>query len=175
MRLFIAAVAAVAFTLPAAAADVKLTGENTKITWVGTKGAAGKHEGGFKAVTGTATVAGDALTKVEVEIDMDSLYSDDPKLTGHLKSPDFFGVKNNPKAKFVSTKVEKSDKGHTITGNLTMNGKTKEITFPATISAADGAVKVESAFSIDKRDWGMTYGGGKIDDQVALKVAVDAK
>jgi polyisoprenoid-binding protein YceI len=175
MRLFIAAVAAAALTLPAAAADVKLTGENTKITWVGTKGAAGKHEGGFKTVTGTATVSGDALTKVEVEIDMDSLYSDDPKLTAHLKAPDFFGVKTNPKSKFVSTKIEKSDKGHTITGNLTMNGKTKEISIPATVSTADGAVKIDSAFSIDKRDWGMTYGGGKIDDQVALKVSVDAK
>ena len=64
MRLLIAAIAAVALTVPAAAADVKLTGENTKITWVGTKGAAGKHEGGFKTVTGTATVSGDALTRV---------------------------------------------------------------------------------------------------------------
>lgn len=175
MRLFIAAVAAVVLTVPAGAETVKLTGENTKITWVGTKGAAGKHEGGFKTVTGTAEVSGDALTKVEVEIDMDSLYSDDPKLTAHLKAPDFFGVKTNPKSKFVSTKIEKSDKGHTITGNLTMNGKTKEVSFPATISTAGGAVKIDSAFSIDKRDWGMTYGGGKIDDQVALKVAVDAK
>ena len=175
MRLFIAAVAAVALTLPAAAADVKLTGENTKITWVGTKGAAGKHEGGFKTVTGTATVDGDALTKVEVEIDMDSLYSDDPKLTAHLKAPDFFGVKTNPKSKFVSTKIEKGDKGYTITGDLTMNGKTKAVTFPATVSYSGGTLKLDSSFSIDKREWGMTYGGGKIDDQVALKVAVEAK
>src|SRR4051794_37742283 len=106
MRLFIAAAAAVALTIPAVAADTKvaLTGDNTKITWVGTKGAAGKHEGGFKTVTGAAVVEGDALTRVSVEIDMDSLYSDDPKLTGHLKSPDFFGVKTNPKARFESTK-----------------------------------------------------------------------
>ena len=174
MRLFIAAVAAAVLTVPAAADTVKLTGDNTKITWTGTKGAAGKHDGGFKTVTGSADVSGDAVTKVEVEIDMDSLYSDDAKLTAHLKAPDFFGVKNNPKSKFVSTKIEKSDKGHTITGNLTMNGKTKEISFPATISAA-GGVKIDSSFSIDKRDWGMTYGGGKIDDQVAIKVAVDSK
>ena len=175
MRLFLAAAAALALSVPATADDVKLTGENTKITWVGTKGAAGKHEGGFKTVTGTATVSGDALTRVEVEIDMDSLFSDDPKLTAHLKAPDFFGVKNNPKSRFVSTKVEKSDKGYTITGDLTMNGKTKPVTFPATVSHAGGTLKIDAAFSIDKRDWGMTYGGGKIDDQVAIKVAVEAK
>src|SRR5262245_27500097 len=132
MRTLFAAAAALVLALPAVAADttVKLTGENTKVTWVGTK-PGGKHDGGFKTLTGTATVSGDDLTKVEVEIDTDSLYADVAKLTLHLKSPDFFGVKNNPKAKFVSTKVEKADKGVSITGDLTLNGKTKSITFPA--------------------------------------------
>jgi polyisoprenoid-binding protein YceI len=174
MRLFIAAVAAAALTLPAAAADVKLTGENTKITWVGTK-PGGKHEGGFKTLTGTATVAGDTLTAVKVEIETDSLYSDDQRLTGHLKSPDFFGVKNNPKAKFESTKVEKTAKGYTINGNLTINGKTKEVAIPAEVSHADGTLKITGAVTIDKRDFGMTYGAGKMDDAVAIKVAVEAK
>jgi polyisoprenoid-binding protein YceI len=175
MRLFIAAVAAVAFTIPALAETVALTGDNTKITWTGTKGAAGKHEGGFKTVTGSATVTGDALTAVKVEIETDSLFSDDPKLTGHLKSPDFFNVKTNPKAKFESTKVEKGDKGYTIHGNLTLNGKTKEVAIPAEVTASGGAVKISGAVTIDKRDFGMTYGGGKIDDPVAIKVVVDAK
>jgi polyisoprenoid-binding protein YceI len=175
MRMLFAAAAAVVLAVPAVAADaVKLTGENTKITWVGTK-PGGKHEGGFKTLTGTATLLGGDLAKVEVEIDTDSLYSDDQRLTGHLKSPDFFGVKTNPKAKFVSTKVEKADKGATITGDLTLNGKTKTISFPATVSNTGGTLKIDSAFTIDKRDFGMTYGGGKIDDQVAIKVAVEAK
>lgn len=175
MRLLIAAAAAAVLAVPATADDkVALTGENTKITWVGTK-PGGKHEGGFKTVTGTATVSGDALAKVEVEIETDSLYSDDAKLTAHLKSPDFFSVKANPKAKFVSTKVESADKGVTITGNLTLNGKTKAISFPATVSKKDGVVKIDSSFTIDKRDFGMTFGGGKIDDQVAIKVSVEAK
>jgi polyisoprenoid-binding protein YceI len=174
MRMLFAAAAAVALAAPALADDVKLTGDNTKITWVGTK-PGGKHDGGFKTLTGTATVLGDGLAKVVVEIDTDSLYADDPKLTAHLKSPDFFGVKNNPKATFTSTKIEKTDKGYTITGDLTLNGKTKEIAIPAEVSHAGGTLKINGAVSIDKRDFGMTYGGGKIDDQVAIKVAVEAK
>jgi polyisoprenoid-binding protein YceI len=174
MRMLFAAAAAVALSAPALADDVKLTGDNTKITWVGTK-PGGKHDGGFKTLTGTATVLGDGLAKVVVEIDTDSLYADDPKLTAHLKSPDFFGVKNNPKATFTSTKIEKTDKGYTITGDLTLNGKTKEIAIPAEVSHAGGTLKINGAVSIDKRDFGMTYGGGKIDDQVAIKVAVEAK
>jgi len=175
MRQLFAAIAAVVFVLPAVAeSKVALTGENTKITFVGTK-PGGKHEGGFKKLTGAAVVDGDTVTKIEVVIETDSLYSDDPKLTAHLKAPDFFGVKDNPKAKFASTKIEKADTGVTITGDLTINGKTKSISFPATIVAKEGSVKITSAFSIDKRDYGMTYGGGKIDDKVALTVAVETK
>src|SRR3954453_16191138 len=153
MRLFLAAAAALALAGSAVAdgRTVTLTGDNTKITWVGTKGAAGKHEGGFKTLTGAATVDGDALTAVVVEIDTDSLYADDPKLTAHLKSPDFFGVKNNPKATFTSTKIEKTNKGDAIPGDLTLTGKTKEITIPAEVSPAGGTLKINRAVSIDKR------------------------
>ena len=175
MRTLLAAAAALVLALPALAADkVSLTGDNTKITFVGTK-PGGKHDGGFKTLTGSATVDGDTLTALEVEIDTESLYADDAKLTAHLKSPDFFSVKANPKAKFVSKKVEKTDKGYSVTGDLTLNGKTKEISFPVSVARAGGALKIESTFTIDKRDFGMTYGGGKINDEVAIKAVVEAK
>ena len=96
-----AVVLAVLLAVPVVAAETKfsLTGENTKITFVGTK-PGGRHEGGFKKLSGTATVTdGNPTTlQIQAEIDADSLYSDNEKLTGHLKSPDFFGVKDNPKA-----------------------------------------------------------------------------
>src|SRR5688500_10058165 len=174
MRTLLAAAAALVLAGPALADSVKLTGENTKITFVGTK-PGGKHEGGFKTLTGTATVDGGQLTKLHVEIDTESLWSDNEKLTAHLKSPDFFSCKTNPKSTFTSTKIEKTDAGTTITGDLTLNGKTKSISFPATVTTDGGTVKITSAFTIDKRDFGMTYGGGKIDDKVAIQVAVEAK
>ena len=175
MRSLFAAVAVAMFAGSVLAEEKKVTlsGENTKITWVGTK-PGGKHEGGFKTLTGTATVDGDKLTAVEVNIDTTSLYADDAKLTVHLKSPDFFGVKDNPKATFKSTKIDNTD-GTKITGDLTINGKTKSITIPVNATVAGGTVKITGDVSIDKRDFGMTYGGGKIDDQVAIKVAVEAK
>src|SRR5262249_37601114 len=130
-----------------------------------------------KTVTGTATVTdGNPTTlKIEADIDCTSLYSDTPKLTEHLKSPDFFGVKDNPKATFKTTKVEKSDKGYTITGDLTLVGKTKAVTMPATVTAAGDTLTLTSEFKINRNDWGMTYGKGKVDDQVSLKLSVTAK
>jgi polyisoprenoid-binding protein YceI len=147
-----------------------LNGENTKITWTGTK-TGGKHDGGFKTVSGVATVG--AGMKISLDIDTASLYSDDTKLTGHLKSPDFFSVKDHPTAKFVSTKVAEGAKGFVIYGDLTLLGKTKAISFPAEVSAGD-KLSIQAAFTIDRADFGMTYGKGKVDDTVSLKVVVNA-
>jgi polyisoprenoid-binding protein YceI len=158
------------------ATDFPLTGGNTKVEFVGTK-PAGKHAGGFAKLGGKASVEGTdpATLKIDVTIETDSLYSDDPKLTAHLKAPDFFGVKDYPKATFKSTKVEKTGAGYTVTGDLTMVGKTKSVSFPATVAATGDSLTLTSEFKINKGDWGMTYGKGKIDDAVTLKVTVAAK
>ncbi|MGL6095558.1 MAG: YceI family protein [Fimbriiglobus sp.] len=171
----LAAVLAVGSAATAADAKFPLTGENTTVGFVGTK-PGGKHEGGFKKVTGSATVTDADPTKVvlEVVIDTDSLWSDDAKLTGHLKAPDFFDVKTNPTAKFASTKVEKSATGLVVTGDLTLNGQTKSVTFPAKIGTT-GGLTVDAEFMIDRTEFGMTYGKGKIDDKVAVTVKVAAK
>ena len=132
-RFLYAAAIATFLSAPALAAEVKfpLTGDNTKIKYTGSK-PGGKHDGDFKKLSGFATVTpSDPTTlKIELEIEMDSLSSDNPALTGHLKNPDFFNVKVNPKAIFKSTKIVKAEKGYTITGDLTMCGKTKEVSFP---------------------------------------------
>jgi polyisoprenoid-binding protein YceI len=150
-----------------------LDGNNTKIEFVGTK-PGGKHNGGFKSVTGKASGAEATDLKLEVEIDTTSMYTDNPKLTNHLKSADFFEVKTYPKAKFVSTKVEKANDGYTVTGDLTLRGKTKSISFPAAIAVAADGVTVKSTFTINRQDFGISFGPGKVDDTVTIKVAVNA-
>lgn len=155
-----------------AAADVTLTGENTKIEFTGKK-PDGKHDGGFKTLTGAWTAPGGDVTKgaIEVTIQADSLWSDNDGLTKHLKNQDFFDVKTHKTAKFKSTKIEKDGSKYKITGDLTLLGKTKSISFPAEIKGNT----LSSAFTIDRTDFGMTYGKGKIEDKVALRVKVDGK
>jgi polyisoprenoid-binding protein YceI len=178
MRRILATLAVVLVAGTASAADVTfpLTGENTAVKFVGTK-PDGKHAGGFKTLTGTASAAaGDPTSlKVEVEIDMNSTWSDDEKLTAHLKGPDFFGIKNNPKSRFVVSKVEKSGDGYTVAGELTLNGKTKPVSFPATVAVTADSLKVDASFSINRSDWGITYGKGKIDEAVGLTISVNAR
>jgi polyisoprenoid-binding protein YceI len=170
VRKMLALAVAALFAAPVLAGEIKLTGENTKVEFVGSK-KAGKHTGGFKTVAGKATTDAGTLKTLEVTIETDSIFSDNEKLTTHLKAPDFFNVKEHPKAMFTITKVD----GKTITGELTMLGKKGEVTFPAEVEAKDGSLKLTSEFKIDRTKWGMTYGKGMIDDEVVIKVSVDAK
>jgi len=170
--LLFALAATVAIAGSTFAADTyKLDGENTKIEFTGTK-KDGKHVGGFKKVSGSAT--DDKGWAIKLDIETESLYSDDEKLTKHLLSADFFGVKDNPKASFATTKIEKGDKGYTVTGTLTLLGKSKEISFPAEITTGE-TFKLKAEFKIDRTEFGMTYGEGKVDKEVAIKVDVAAK
>ena len=170
--LALATAALVAGTAPTA--DIKLDGENTKIEFVGSK-PDGKHAGGFKKLDGKATVTDGALTGLDIVIDIDSLFSDDAKLTAHLKGPDFFNVKENPIAEVKVITVTKKGDGYLLVGTLKMCGKAGKFELPATVKLADGVLSIAGETKLDRTKWGMTYGKGKIDDTVVLKVAVTAK
>jgi polyisoprenoid-binding protein YceI len=163
--------------LPIKDGKVAFDASNSRIDFVGSK-PEGKHDGGFKKFTGTAEVTpdGKGLSKVSVDIDAESIWTDTEKLTGHLKTPDFFDVKQFPKASFTSTKIEPGATGaatHSITGNLTLHGVTKEISIPAIIVfLPDSSMTLQSNFTLNRLDFGMLYGKGKIHDDVSVKVSV---
>lgn len=165
---------AISFAAGAVAEELKLSADNTKVDFVGTK-ADGKHEGGFKTVTGTAKFAADLTqTQVSITVDANSLWSDDPKLTTHLKSPDFFDVRKHKDASFVSTAVEAGvEKGsYTIKGDLTMLGVKKSISVPAKISVTGKEFSLSTYFPIKRSEFGMTYGAGKVDDEVNITATI---
>ena len=149
----------------------RLTDANTKIEFTGTK-PGGKHDGGFKRVTGEIILADGAAARVDIEIDCSSLYSDNFMLTWHLKGADFFNVNKHPKARFTSTSIDRTETGYRITGNLTFLGVTKPVIFPAAITAGD-ALRLNGAVAINRQDFGMTYGKDKIDDLVEVRFSVD--
>jgi polyisoprenoid-binding protein YceI len=165
-----------------AAAKYSFNQDASKVTWVGSK-VTGKHDGGFATFKGTVDLPDGTPEKgkVEVEIDATSLTSDTAKLTGHLKSADFFDVEKNPKATFVSTEIKKGgEKGatHTITGNLTIKGITKSVTFPATVALAGDTANVDAEFAINRRDFSLNYAGMPNDlirDEVVIKLTIRGK
>ena len=157
------------FAVPAMGQTLKADKEKSKIGFVGKK-PDGKHAGGFKEFKSEAKVDMQSPDKssLTIEITTDSLWSDNEMLTGHLKNPDFFDVKKYPSIKFESTKIEVSENSAVITGKLTMLDKTVEIKIPTKTAVDDKTLKLTAEFKIDRSKWGMTYGKGKVDDEVEL-------
>jgi polyisoprenoid-binding protein YceI len=168
---------------PAAAAQGQkylITPQNSKIEFVGSK-VTGSHNGSFGDFSGQIDHVGTPEQgRVSITIKADSLTTDTPDLTKHLKTADFFDVAKFPEASFVSTSIKPGgDKGasHTVTGNLTLHGVTKAVTFPATINVTPEVATVDSTFSINRKDFGINYAGqadNLIRDDVVLKLTIRA-
>ncbi|MGB5192471.1 MAG: YceI family protein [Polyangiales bacterium] len=163
-----------------APADAKTTSlainpSNSKVEFVGAKVTA-SHPGGFTDFSGEVDL-GDPIeqSRINLTIQTASLYADKEKLTKHLKSPDFFDVEKFPTATFQSTEIRKEADGHTITGDLTLHGVTKRISFPATIESSDSQVSANAEFSINRKDFEINYPGMQDDlirDLVVIKLSL---
>ena len=146
---------------------------SSKVEWVGAK-ITGDHTGGFKTVKGSASVNEGKLTALSAEIDINSLFSDDDRLTSHLLNDDFFSAPKFPTATFTSTKIEQGK----VYGILDMRAIKKEISFPATINVTAQRVDIKAEFTINRRLWGINYNGkpnNLIKDEVLIKLDVHYK
>jgi polyisoprenoid-binding protein YceI len=64
-----------------------------------------------------------------LKIKAESIDTNNQKRDDHLRSPDFFNVKQYPVLTFKSTSVKAGKDGYQVTGDLTMHGETKSVTF----------------------------------------------
>lgn len=136
------------------------------------------HFGGFAEFAGTVTLPGGEIDggSVDVTIQAASIFSDDEKLTQHLRSDDFFDVEKIPEASFKSTRIAKADEGYTVTGDLSIHGVTKNVSFPAKISTESEKLSVEAVFTINRQDFDLKYPGmpdNLIRDNVELSLALE--
>lgn len=160
------------FTTAVHAAPKKLQVDTTASTikWVGSK-VVGKHNGSIKLKSGEVTFDKDVPQAGVFTIDMNTIADEDlkdpndnAKLVGHLKSDDFFGAAKYPTAEFKITKTELKGTDRMITGNLTMKGISKPITFPVKIMQDKTGYSAKGAFKINRTEWGLKYNSGKFFD-----------
>ncbi len=176
----------------------------SKIEWIGTK-VTGHHQGSLPIKSGTLNVQGGNVVSGEFVLAISGLSVTDGndvdannKLRGHLLSPDFFDAENHPEGKFVVTGVQPfsgtvtdssdkaqegiskyrvSDPTHTISGNLTLKGVTKNVTFPAKVTVTGNGVEALAKFNINRKDWNIVYAGKPDDlirDNVHLGISLKA-
>ncbi|MSR18318.1 MAG: YceI family protein [Phycisphaerales bacterium] len=142
---------------------------------------AGRFWGMFNNISGTANYQAGATLELDVTIDTNSVDSNNPKLDGHLKSPDFFNVVEFPTMTFksVSSKALADDQFE-VTGDLTIRGVTKRVTVKMqALGEADGPMGkragFEAMFTIKRTDFGVSYGAdnGAVSDETRVVVALE--
>ena len=180
--------------------------KTSRVEWIGTK-VSGYHTGTVNIKSGELTVSNGNITSGNFVMDMSTIVASGPvkvseenskKLTGHLQSAEFFDVQKFPEAKFVITEVkpfsgtvkeqddERQEKlkdykvtnpSHTVSGNLTIRGVTKNIEFPAQITVNNNMAEARAKFNINRKDWGIVYPGQPDDlirDEVHLGIFLSA-
>jgi len=145
--------------------------------------------GEFSGVTGTVVFdpANPGNSKVQATIDATTVNTRDDQRDAHLKSADFFDVEKFPKITFVSKKVEPLGGGeYRVTGDLTIHGVTKEVTFDveglhAEVRDPWGNVKTGASAStkVNRKDFGLVWnvaletGGVLVGDDVTIHLELE--
>jgi len=144
-----------------------------------------KVSGRFTKFSGDIKIDTKNISKssVEVSIDVASINTDVEARDNHLRSDAFFDVAKYPTITFKSTSVKEVAKGKLeVTGDFTVHGVTKRITFPITNAGTQAGPKpgtvvagfIDGALTIDRQDYGVSYGKGMVGDEVAISLNIEA-
>jgi len=146
--------------------------------------------GEFQKIEGKITwdPANPEATQIEASVDVASINTRDAQRDGHLKSPDFFDAEKFPTLSFKSTAVKAKGKEQlAVTGDLTIHGVTKEVTFEVegpSAAAADpwgnSRVGATATTKIKREDFGLKWnaaleaGGVLVGNEVTITVDISA-
>jgi polyisoprenoid-binding protein YceI len=147
-----------------------------------------KVHGRFKAWSGTLAFDDQDPTssRVEVQIDASSTFTEDAKRDEHLRSADFLDVEKYPHIVFKSTSVQRTADGFTVNGNLTIHGVTKPVAlaveYAGRVKDPWGGERVgfSARTAINRKDFGLTWnvmleaGGVTVADKVEIAIEVEA-
>jgi len=146
-----------------------------------------RHYGRIPFSSGEIIITAGELRGGEITLDMTGISNLDLQdetyrqmLISHLKSDDFFAVDRYPAASITISgwqAIAGATPGtpdHTVQGELTIKGVTREIKFPvATAPQEDGSIKAQAAFHIDRTDWNICYGSGKLFEKLGMHLVHD--
>lgn len=184
IRLILTMAVITAFSLSALAGDdYKVNSKSSKLEWLAKK-VTGQHNGSIDIKSGGLTFSGSKLTGGNFVIDMKTITVLDleagsnmnNKLTGHLNSPDFFNTAEFDEASFKITSVKKAkgdDGNYSITGDLTIKGKTSPITFPAQVSKDGDKVTATAKMTFDRSKFDIKFRSASFFENLGDKMIYD--
>ncbi|WP_316823242.1 YceI family protein [Pedobacter gandavensis] len=166
-----------AFIAPVFKADTyKVDAAKSTITWIGKK-VTGGHNGTINLQSGALSFNGKKLAGGNFVLDMNSIKDADnsANLEKHLKADDFFGADKFPTSNFVIKSVSGTGDKVTVTGDLTIKGITKPISFPATLAwNSDGSVTATAdKIIVDRTKYDIKFRSGTIFPEIGNKMIND--
>jgi len=178
---------AVAFGTPAAHAeprtlDVDLT--HTSVHWFIDHGGFSKVVGQFRQID-EVTVVFDpedvSNSKVTAVIESASLDSNHYYRDNYTRSATFLDVINHPKITFESTEVAKTgDNTGTMTGNLTLRGETRPVTFDVVFNGSgphlSGRYQIDgftATAMINRKDFGIDAFSPWVGDEIEILIQIE--
>ncbi len=139
--------------------------------------------GQFNKFEGTMNydpAAGADAQNISLTIDTTSVDTNWADRDKHLRSGDFLNTDKFPTATFKSTKFEGDEKGGTLTGDLTLLGVTKSISFPIT-KIGEGKdpwggyrAGFEGKYNLPRKDFGMGYNLGPAAEIIEMHLMIEA-
>jgi polyisoprenoid-binding protein YceI len=141
--------------------------------------------GEFTEFEGTLELGEDlATSKAYGTVKTASVNTNEPQRDDHLRSPDFFHAEEHPELRFVSTEIRPlDDEELEITGDLTIHGITRPVTFQAEITGTEvdpwgnDRVGLEVNGKIDRSDFEMRFnqalGSGNVMVSDKVKISLD--
>jgi polyisoprenoid-binding protein YceI len=145
-------------------------------------------KGSFRALSGVLNLDEADVTgsSVEAFLPVATLSTGDEQRDGHLKSADFFDAEKFPTITFKSNEVKRTGEGeYAVTGDLTLRGVTKPVTFAVEGPSAPGKdpwgnlrIGLTATTRINRKDFGLTWnseleaGGVLVGDEVGLTLDV---
>ncbi|GAB3849697.1 YceI family protein [Nesterenkonia populi] len=136
----------------------------------------------FEEATGTLKVAEDGTSDVDVHVRADSFNSKNGDRDAHVRGEDFLNAEEHPELTFVAKEVKPTGETFDLTGELTIRGVSKEITFEVEFGgqAVDPFGATRAGFSgsavISRKDFGLNWnaaleaGGVLVGDKVTLDI-----
>ncbi|HMH20804.1 MAG TPA: YceI family protein [Puia sp.] len=135
-------------------------------------------DGSFTGLTGTVLFdpAQPANAAFDISIDANSVNTDNTMRDEHLRKPTYFDVKNYPRIKLESVKINAAGKkgGFLFSGKLTIRNHTKDISFPFTAEASGGGYLFKGSFTINRKDFEVG-GTSTISDNLEVSLSVLAR
>jgi polyisoprenoid-binding protein YceI len=167
--------AALLFAAAAHAAPPSFTADPaSKLEFVGVQAGA-DFKGVFHKFTASVDFAPDALadSHIDVQIDMNSVDSQDKDRDKTIHGSDVFDVAHFPTAHYVTKSITKTASGYSALGSLTMHGVTKDVPIDFQFAAAGTGAKLDGTAKLKRLDFGIGQGDWKSTEWVADLVKVN--